>query len=179
MFYVQINDSNGKHFRKYTIDTLQAIYDTSPTAASFEIMVLIEGLVFLAIYTHYLLNNNEQEYHQFVNQKYKPSLGKGIKKLEEVCSFDDSIISELRKYQNLRNDVAHDLFRFKGQDLTSEYSFSDKIEELFNQGLETLKVFAPLVVPNQPNQQQYFKNFNTKPQTVQKTINEQAKSRKD
>lgn len=67
-FFIQINDRGGQHFRKYTRDSLIMLFDTSPTAANFELMILIEGLTFLALRTHFIISNNEKAYEVFLRK---------------------------------------------------------------------------------------------------------------
>ena len=66
---IQINDKGGKHYRTYTPESLQMLFDVSPSAANFELAILIEGLTFLGYRITCEVRKKPEEYTRFLADK--------------------------------------------------------------------------------------------------------------
>lgn len=158
MYPIRINDKNGKLFRKYTEDTLRTIYSSSPLGANYEVSVLIEGLVFMALLSYYALQGKPIDYFEFVLKKRMPTLGAGLKRLKNIGIFEDSVIKEVEKYKNFRNDFIHDPFKMKTM-VFNNHSVVESLEQLFEQGIKVLELLSPLVTPGRPSIEEWKKRY--------------------
>lgn len=161
-FFIQINEKGGKHFRKYTEDSLQILFDTSPSAANFELMILIEGLVFLALRTHFIIAGKEGDYEKFL--KKDDRVKKAIDKLVSEHIIEEGLKKKLNEYRGMRNEIAHNAYRmksFKSKVFPSfkEYSYTDAFEALFHKGMEIFREFSKFMVPGKPSKLAYIKRF--------------------
>ena len=161
-FYIQINDRGGKHFRKYTVDSLQMLFDISPTAANFELMVLIEGLVFMALRVHFMVTDNEKSYDQFIAKNDR--LECAIDKLASEKIISRVLKGQLTEYRKMRNEIAHNAFRMKLLNSRifpefKNYSYSEALLELFEKGMDIFKEFSKFIVPGKPTQEEFLARF--------------------
>jgi hypothetical protein len=143
--YVQINDKGGKHFRKYTEDSLQMLFDAAPTAAVFELTVLIEGLTFMALRIHFINIGEKEGYEKFI--KHNDSLECAVNKLALEKIINEELKKELTDFRKMRNDLTHNLFRMKTLDSEifpelKDYSYSEALSTLFKKGIEIFKAFS-------------------------------------
>lgn len=162
IFSIQVNDKGGKHFRKYTEDTLRTFFDASPTAANFELMVLIEGLVFMALRIHFVSVGDAKGYDRFV--KKNDRLENAVKKLSSVGVVDSKLRSNLTNYRKMRNEISHNLFRMKSFDSKifpkfKNYSYSKALADLFEMGMGIFKAFSTFMVPGTSNFAKKFPGF--------------------
>ncbi len=164
-FYIQINEKGGKYFRKYTEDTLQMLYDISPTAANFELMVLIEGLVFMALRVHFIVIGKKNDYEKFIEKDDR--LNCAIDKLASEEIIDKVLEGQLIDYRKMRNEIAHNAFRIKSFKsklfpLFKDYSYSEAFKDLFNKGMKIFRGFSKFIVPGRPSQGEFIKRFKGK-----------------
>lgn len=162
-FFIQINEKGGKHFRRYTKESLQMLFDVSPTACNFELMLLIEGEVFLAYRTFCIISKCEEEYEAFIGNKYESTFSNAIEKIYQLGIIDDALKTKLNKYRELRNEIAHDLFRFKSLNSKSriafkDYSYTEMLEEMYKKGVEIIISLTELIIPDSKNPE-YLKRF--------------------
>lgn len=144
-FTIQINDRGGAPFRKYTPDTLVMLFQTSKTAANFELMVLIEGLSFLAYYMHLTLNGRSSEYDE------KADFADVIDKLEEKKIIGKKLKGKLHSYRKQRNQIVHDLFRIKSfhkEPDFKNYSYEVELEKLFWSGMNAFDDLYKRIMPS-------------------------------
>lgn len=158
MYPIRINDKGGVVFRKYTEDTLQTLYDSSPLGANYEVSVLVEGLVFMALLNYYALRGQEIEYFTFVLRENTPSLGDGLARLKEVRIFEDPVINELKEYKRLRNNFIHDPFKMKTM-IFDDVSIFQSLERLFQQGIKVLRLLSPLTTPGHPTVAEWKRRY--------------------
>lgn len=158
MYPIRINDKGGKLFRKYTEDTLRTIYSASPLGANYEVSVLIEGLVFMALLTYYAFQGRPIDYFKFVFKRRMPALGEGLRLLKDVDIFEDSVIKEVEKYKKLRNDFIHDPFKMKTMRF-NDHSVGQSLEQLFEQGMKVLELLSPLITPGRPSVEEWRKRY--------------------
>ena len=162
-FTVQIFDKGGKHFRKYTKDTLQMLYDTSPSAANFEMIIVVEGLVFMALRSYYIKAKDEKPYGKFIKNKKEGTFYNAIEKIYYLGIIDRVLKEKLHKYRDLRNEIAHDLFQMKSvliEGVTfKDYLHSKSLEELFESGLTVFVELGDIITPGRPTQEEYLKRF--------------------
>lgn len=158
MYPIRINDKGGKLFRKYTEDTLQTIYSASALGANYEVSVLIEGLVFMALLNYYSLHDRTIDYFDFVLKKRMPALGEGLKRLKNIDIFENSVIKEIEKYKALRNNFIHDPFKMKTM-IFNDHSVVQSLEQLFEQGIKVLELLSPLVTPGIPSVEEWKKRY--------------------
>ena len=161
-FYIQINDKGGKHFRKYTVDNLQMLFDISPTAANFELMVLIEGLVFMALRVHFMVTGNEKGYDQFIAKNDR--LECAIDRLASEKIISSALKGQLADYRKMRNEIAHNVFRMKSLNSRvfpefKNYSYSKALSELFERGMGIFKEFSKFIAPGRPTQEEFLTRF--------------------
>ncbi len=158
MYPIHIFDKGGKSiFRKYNEDTLRTIYSASKLGANYEVFVLVEGLIFMAILSYYTLRGEVQEYFDFLFQEPMPGLGAGINKLKKLQILED-LLEEIEAYKKARNAFAHDPFRLKAMVFT-DYHVSEECERLFEQGMLLLNKLSPLVQPGFPTMDEYKRRF--------------------
>lgn len=163
-FGVQIKSKNGSHFRNYTQDTLQMLFDTSPSAANFELIIVIEGLIFMAIRSFYLLINKEAEYSKYIANKNGASFYNAIEKIYKLGIIDETLRKDLHKFRELRNDIAHDLFQLKtvyteGAPQFKDYPYENSLRDLFESGLKVFVDLGQVVTPGHPSKEEYIKRF--------------------
>lgn len=173
-FFIQVNDKGGKHFRKYTKDTLQMLFDVSPTAANFELMILVEAVVFLGYRTYCIVNKCEGDYDAFIKNKNESSFGKAIKKIYDLKIIGEPLFNKLNKYREMRNDIAHDLFKIKSIGTTPdarfsfrEYSYTDALRGMFDIGVECIEDLAEIIIPSKDKWKEYLIHF-TKGSPIEK-----------
>lgn len=162
-FYIQINEKGGEHFRRYTKESLQMLFDVSPTACNFELMLLIEGVVFLAYRTYCIVSKCEEEYDAFIKDRKINTFSNAIEKIYQLGIIDTSLKTKLNSYRELRNEVAHDLFRFK--DLNSknrvafkDYSYKEMLKEFYEKGMIIIVSLAEIIIPDNKDGE-YLKRF--------------------
>lgn len=163
-FTVIVNDGEGHHFRRYNKDTLQMLYDVSPSAANFEMIIVIEGLVFMAIRSYYIVSKNEKGYGQFINKKKTATFYHAIEFLYKLGIIENNLKKELHEYRELRNEIAHDLFQFKSvftekAPTFKNVSHTESLEKLFDKGLEIFILLGTIITPGHPSQVEYLKRF--------------------
>lgn len=163
-FTVQINDKNGIQFRKYTKDTFQMLFDTSPSAANFEMIIVLEGLVFTAIRMHYMVTKKEKDYDKFISNKKRGTFYNAIEKLYKLGIIDLSLKDKLHTYRELRNEIAHDLFQLKsvyteGTPKFKDYPHTTALKNLFDTGLDSFNLLGEIITPGIPNQEEFLKRF--------------------
>lgn len=163
-FGIQINNKEGKPFRKYTKDTLQMLFDTSPSAANFEMIIVIEGLVFMGIRLFYMISKQNNEYNKFIKDKKASTFYRAIEKLYCLGIIDESLQRKLHSYREQRNEIAHDLFQLKSIYTESapkfkNFTHTDLLKKLFDQGLEIFIAFEDIITPGRPTQEEYLKKF--------------------
>ena len=158
MYPIRINDKGGKLFRKYTEDTLRTIYDTSPLGANYEVSVLIEGLVFIALLNYYTLRGQQVNYFEFVLQKKTPALGEGLRRLKAIDVFEGSVVKEIEEYKRLRNKFIHDPFKIKTM-IFENHSITQSLEQLFEQGMKVLRLLSVLTTPGRPSVAEWKKRY--------------------
>ena len=161
-FYIQINEKGGIHFRKYTEDSLEMLFDISPTAANFELMVLIEGLVFMALRIHFIVTGKENDYEEFI--KRNDSLDCAIDKLASEKIIGEALKVQLTEYRKMRNEIAHNAFRMKSLKSKlfptfNDYSYSDVLKDLFNKGMKIFMEFSRFIVPGKPSPKEFAQRF--------------------
>ena len=161
-FFIQINDRGGKHFRRYTVDSLQMLFDISPTAANFELMVLIEGMVFMALRVHFMVIGNKKGYKQFIVKNDR--LECAIDKLAFEKIISPALKGQLTEYRKIRNEIVHNAFRIKSLDSRifpefKNYSYSEAFSELFKKGVDIFKEFSKFIVPGRPTQEEFLARF--------------------
>ncbi len=132
----------------------------TPLGANYEVMVLVEGLVFLAIFQYYALHEESNKYFEYVfNKKSYPTLGNGISMLTKLELFKESpVTSELKTYKELRNEFTHDPFKMKTMYFEG-YCISDSLEKLFEQGIKVLNLLSPLVQPGTPTLEEWKRRY--------------------
>ena len=161
-FFIQVNDKGGGHFRKYTEDSLQMLFDTSPSAANFELMVLVEGLVFMSLRTHFIIADNEEGYEKFL--KRDDRLKTAIDKLVIEHIVDRNLERKLDEYRKIRNEIVHNIYRMKSFKSKlfptfKDYSYIDAYKSLFQIGMGVFREFSEIIVPGKPSQASYLRRF--------------------
>ncbi len=176
-FTVQINDKDGKHFRKYTKDTLQMLFDTSPSAANFEMMIVVEGLVYMAVRSFYIITKQENEYNKFIADRKNSTFYHAIEKIYLLGIIDEDLKVKLHYFRQLRNDIAHDLFQIKSiftdkVPKFKDYSHTKSLKDLFQVGLDVFVSLGSIITPGVPNQEEYLKRLSGYYQIKNKTTEE-------
>lgn len=164
VFTVQINNQDGSLYRKYTKDTLQMLFAVSPSAANFELIIVIEGLVFMAIRSHYMVTNQQSEYNVFLSDRNESTFYSAIQKICTLGIIGKNLHIRLENFRKLRNEVAHDLFQIKSvftkkAPQFKKDSYEQSLKNLFNTGLEIFTEFGEIVTPGKPTQKEYMKRF--------------------
>jgi hypothetical protein len=164
---IQINDKGGKHYRTYTEESLQMLFDVSPSAANFELAILIEGLLFLGYRFSCEIRKNPNEYDEFLSDKKHSSFYGVIERIYKLKIIDDVLKGKLHKYRQERNEIIHDLFRLKTINMTKKIAFKDfsyieAQEKLFKNGILALQAIYKIVVPGATPWNQFLINLGGK-----------------
>lgn len=160
-----VNSKGGRHFRKYTKDTLQMLFDTSPSAGCFEIIIVIEGMVFMGVRSIYLNNNDAAGYDIFLKDKIQgKTFFNAIDKLYIRGIVDEPLRKKLHIFRNMRNDIAHDLFQLKTiftskYPVFKDYPYDKSLKDLFDLGLDVFCLLIEDITPGIPTQKEYEKRF--------------------
>lgn len=161
---VRINDRDGKHYRIYTKDTLQMLFDVSPSAVNFELMILIESLTFFAYRVSCEMREVADEYKEFLSGKGSATFYEAIERIYNWGIIDRKLKSKLHKYREERNIIVHDLFRLKSFDAETgvafkDFSYKEAQEKLFTYGIQIFEPIVKAVTPGLPTQEEYLKRF--------------------
>ncbi len=140
------------------------LFDTSPSAANFEMIIVIEGIVFMAIRTYYIVTKQEKEYDIFITNKKIGTFYNAIEKLYKLGIIDLDLQKKLHSYRELRNEIAHDLFQLKSvytEDTPKfkDYPHTTALKNLFDTGLEAFNLLGEIITPGRPTQEEYLKRF--------------------
>ena len=149
---IQINDKGGKHYRTYTRESLQMLFDVSPSAANFELAILIEGLTFLGYRISCEIRKKAEEYSNFLADKKSATFYEVIERIYKLGIIDETAKTILHDYRQERNGIVHALFRLKTINLTKEvefkdFSYKEAQEKLFYLGIEALESLYKSIVP--------------------------------
>jgi DNA-binding transcriptional ArsR family regulator len=163
-FGLQINNKDGSLYRKYTKDTLHMLFSISPTAANFELMIVIEGVVFMGVRSFYIINKQEQEYDKFIADKSQSTFSGAIQRLYMMGIIDEPLKEKLITYKTLRNEIAHDWFQIKtvyteGVPSFKEFSHDESLKKLFDSGLDVFVELGEVITPGRPTTEEYLKRF--------------------
>ncbi len=166
-FTVQINNKDGSPYRKYTKETLQMLFAISPSAANFELIIVIEGIVFMAIRSFYMMTHRESEYGKFLENGRESTFYSATQKIYTLGIVDKKLYKKLDTFRTLRNEIAHDLFQIKSVFTKKSPKFKDEshdqsLKKLFNTGLEVFAELGEVVTPGRPTQMEYVKRFTGK-----------------
>lgn len=154
----------GQHYRTYTPESLQMLYDVSPSAANFELAILIEGLTFLGYRITCEVRKKPEEYTEFLSNKRVSTFYEAIERIYKLKIIDNTVKTTLHKYREKRNEIVHDLFRLKTINLTDKVAFKDfsykkAQEDLFKSGIEALKSLYKFIVPGSISWNEYKKRL--------------------
>ena len=164
-FSLTVNKKGGAQYRKYSQDTLQMLFDTSPSAACFEITIVVEGLIFTAVRLIYILTNNEKGYEKFLRDKKDgESFYNAIEKLYFWGVIDKNLKDDLHTFRTMRNEIAHDLFQLKTVFTTQapkfrDYSHDEVLKNFFDKGLEVFSEMGDIITPGVPTKEEFIKKF--------------------
>lgn len=149
---IQINDRDAKHYRTYMAESLQMLFNVSPSAANFELAILIEGLTFLGYRITCKVRKKPEEYTKLLSNKKASTFYEAIERIYKLKIIDNTAKTTLHKYREKSNEIVHDLFRLKTINLTDkvafkDFSYKENQEDLFKIGIEALKSLYKFVVP--------------------------------
>lgn len=160
-FSIKFNDRGGIPYRDYNPTTFQKLFNESRTAANFELMVLIEGLTFLAYFIYCQLKGKPEKYNEILNDPTQGSFKSVTDLLFSLGIISEELKNQLHEYRIKRNKITHNWLKIKTPlDVNlKEYSFDEALKDLFDCGMNVLPVLHKAVTPTKDTWIDYLKRF--------------------